>query len=177
MLGFIHTCVKPSPRSSRGLAARTPLAAAVPANLRCMHRRPPRLAQGKSRQDPISAPACRGRFGRSWALGIRPPRHLFGAAAGGGRSRRPRRVRPIGVTSRSCMEGGGARDWRKGGADKIRSVLQRAAAVSDALGLSGYARRAISSEPPRAAGEAAAGSVEPRHFTPLLLHVSSSLSC
>ena len=62
------------------------------------------------------------------------------------RRRRP----PIFV---ACI--GGLRDWHKGGADKIRSVLQRAAAVSDALGLSGYARCAISSEPPRAAGEGA----------------------
>ena len=94
-----------------------------------------RCTQGRSRLDSTSTPACRGVLWRSWAALIRPSRVRFGSAASGGRSRRPRRVWPIGVTPCLCKGRLHATIHPREEANLTRPVLRRAAAFSGALGL------------------------------------------
>ena len=92
LLGSLDTPVAPSHRSRRERRAKPPSSARATDSCHVLlvhaRRRSRRFAQGRSRQDPTSAPACRSRFGRPWALWIRPSRHLIGAVASGERSRR-----------------------------------------------------------------------------------------
>ena len=82
-----------------------------------------RCTQGRSRPDSTSTPACRSLLWRSWAPLVRPPRVLFGAAARGGRSRRPRRAWPIGVTA--CIGGAGAPAQRRSRLDSTSTPACR----------------------------------------------------